>query len=34
MIIQGRQEQKQVAINLKAKMYTAVHYFAMKIGRK
>ena len=34
MIIQGWKEQKQVAIYLKANIYTAVRYFAMKIGRK
>ena len=34
MFIQGRKEQKQVVIKHKAKTYTAVLYFAMKIGRK
>ena len=34
MIIQGRKEQIQVVIEHKAKIYSAVHYFAMKIGRK
>ena len=34
MIIQGRKEQKQVVIVHKIKIFTAVRYFAMKIGRK
>ena len=34
MIIQGRKEQKMVVIKHKTKLYTAVGYFAMKIGRK
>ena len=34
MNIQGLKEQKQVVIEHKAKIYTAVSYFAMKIGRK
>jgi len=34
MIIQGLKEQKQVVIKHKAKINTAVRYFAMKIGRK
>ena len=34
MIIQGRKEQKQVFIEHKTKIYTAVRYFAMKIGRE
>ena len=32
MIIQGRKEQKKVAIKHKTKIYTAVCDFAMKIG--
>ena len=34
MIIQGRKEQKQIVLEHKAKIYTAVRYFAMKIGHK
>ena len=34
MIIQGQKEQKQVVIEHKAKIYTAVRYFAMKTGQK
>ena len=34
MSIQGQKEQKQVVIEHKTKIYTAVCYFAMKIGRK
>ena len=34
MVIQGREEQKQVDIEHKTKTFTAVRYFAMKIGRK
>ena len=34
MIVQGRKEQKQVVIKHKTKIYTAVRYFAIKIGRK
>ena len=34
MIIQGRNEQKQVVIEHKTEIYTAVRYFAMKIGRR
>ena len=34
MIIQGRKEQKLVVIKHKDKVYTAVRYFAIKIGRK
>ena len=34
MMIQGRKEQKQVLIKHKTKIYAAVRYFAMKIGRK
>ena len=34
MIIQGRKEQKQVVIEHKTKLCTAVSYFAMKIGCK
>ena len=34
MIIQGLKEEKHVVIKHKAKIYTAVLYFAMKIGRK
>jgi len=34
VIIQGRKEQKQAVVKHKAKIYTAVRYFAMKIGRK
>ena len=34
MIIQGRKELERVVIKHKAKIYTAVRYFAMKIGRK
>ena len=33
MIIQGWKEQKQVVIKHKTKIYIAVRYFAMKIGR-
>ena len=33
MIIQRQKEQKQVLIKLKTKIYIAVRYFAMKIGR-
>ena len=32
MIIQGRKEQKQVVIKQKTKIYTAVRYFAWKLG--
>ena len=31
MIVQGRKEQKQVVIEHRTKIYTAVRYFAMKI---
>ena len=31
MIIQGRKEQKQVAIKHKAKIYTEVYYFALEL---
>ena len=34
MIIQGWKEQEEVVIDHKAKTYTAVRYFAMKIRRK
>ena len=34
MIIQGRKEQKQVVMEHKAKVYTAVRYSAMKSVRK
>ena len=34
MIIQGRKEQKQVVIDHKTKIFTAVLCFAMKFGRK
>ena len=34
LIIQGRKEQKQFVIEHKAKIYTAVHYFAMNIRLK
>ena len=34
MIIQGREEQKQVVLEHETKIYTAVRYFVMKIGRK
>ena len=34
MIIQGGSEQKLVVIKYKTKIYTAVHYFALKIGCK
>ena len=34
MSIQGRKEQKQVVIEHKNKMFTAIRYFAMKIVRK
>ena len=34
MARQGRKEQKQVAVKHKPKIYTAVRYFAMKIGGK
>ena len=34
MIIQRRKEQKHVVIEHKTEIYTAVRYFAMKIGRK
>ena len=34
MIIHGRKEQKQVVIMHRAKMFTAVRHFTMKIGRK
>ena len=34
MIIKGRKEQKQVVMKHKTKIYTAIHYFAMKIGLK
>ena len=34
MIMEGREEQKQVVIMHKTKIYTAARYFAMKIGRK
>ena len=34
MIIQGQKEQKQVVIKYKTKIYTAVRYFAMKVGCK
>ena len=32
MTIQGQKEQEQVVIEHKAKMYTAVLYFVMRIG--
>ena len=32
MIIKGQKAQKQVTIKYKTKIYTAVRYFAMKIG--
>ena len=34
MIMQGRKEQEQVVIKHKTKIYNAVRYFAMKVGRK
>ena len=34
MLVPGRKEQKQVVINHRTKIYTAVRNFAMKIGRK
>ena len=34
MIIQGRKEQKQIVVEHTAKIYTAVRYLVMKIGRK
>ena len=33
MIIQGRKEQIEAVIKHKTKIYTAVRYFSMKIGR-
>ena len=33
MIIQGQKEQRQVVIENKTKIFTAVRHFAMKIGR-
>ena len=34
MILRGRKRKQQVAIDHKTKIYTAVSYFAMKIGGK
>ena len=34
MIIQGHEEQKQVVIEHKAKIYSAVRYFGMNIALK
>ena len=34
MIMHERKEQEQVVIKHETKIYTAVRYFAMKIGRK
>ena len=34
MIIPGQKEHKQVVIKSETNIYTAVRYFAMRIGRK